>query len=361
VKRALALIMLLWCSRASAQAEPCGALEFAQEVLIGDSTTSVCPKPDDQTLDALSLELERTFKQDTRGILAVLKGLRDHLRAAKQPQSWRAALAERLDALLQRNPKAPRPVASFAAVRGPASGLDPDACLFVTSDAGQPDYACYVLAGTVKPRGPQVYELSDFGDAYIAHRALGLAYFALVKLDVVPLEAAIARLEQASQRWHRLRTRGYLQYPWELLLSSALSSYQDYQACFASDEHCTGEEGLDPERWRVIALHPGIGMGFSGFGKHPDPSLDASLALSIELFGLTRYNESFSSYFGASLGALVNDGDFRDLRPGLFVHLTRWLHLGYGLSVMREASRFDGTIFFSTDLGTALGLDFLDP
>jgi hypothetical protein len=139
-----------------------------------------------------------------------------------------------------------------------------------------------------------------------------------------------------------------------------LTSYRDYQACFAVDAYCTGEQGLDPERTRLIALHPGVGMGFSGFGRNPRPSAHAALALSLELIGVTLYAADFKTYFGASLGAVVNGGDFRDVRPGVFVHLTRWLHAGYLMSFFRHDSRYDATVFLSSDLATTFGADFLD-
>jgi hypothetical protein len=382
-----AIIVAVWLFECSAVAQPapaaesgeraapasaCGALEFTTEVISKDAHTNLCPKPVDATLESLHGKLERTSSKSTPLFFEVLKTLRDYCAASAtraEPVTWRAALAQHLDDVFATAKALRRPAADFAAVRFTDSALDPEACLFMTGDTGTPDYACYILAGTPKPQHAlgakammATYELSDFSDAYLAHRALGVARAALLKLEVPALQQALARLNEANQRWDNLRHRGYLQYPWELWLSSTFAAYSDYQACFAKDAYCTGEEGLDPERLRLIALHPGVGMGFSGFGwkERTKPSSDASLALSLEVLGATYYQGNFKDYLGASLGAVVNDGDFSDLRPGVFVHLTRWLHLGYLVSFFQKDTRYDATLFVSTDLGSALGASFLE-
>jgi hypothetical protein len=364
LSKVLCTLLTAWLVSAGARAQPtsaCAALEFSTEVLMADPHTNLCPKPVDPTLELLHGKLERTPSKDTAAFFEVLTTLRDHCQGAAA-DSWRGALAQHIDAVFTRAKELRRPAADFAAVRGPTPDVDPESCLFMTGDTGTSGYACYVITGTPKPARAAlpVYELPDFSDAYLAHRALGVAYAALAKLDVPALAKAVQRLSEANQRWDSLRKKGYLQYPWELWFSSTFSAYRDYQACFAHDAHCTGEEGLDPERLRLIALHPGVGMGFSGFGKNAKPSADASLALSLEVLGATYYEQTFSNYYGVSVGALVNDGDFADVRPGVFLHLTRWLHIGYLLSLFQRSSRYDATVFLSTDLGTALGATFLE-
>lgn len=345
----------------TAAGETCDAAEFAEEVMNEHIGRGLCPRPKDPTLERLDSLNKQTRAADSAVFFEVLRSLRDYARAtAPSRASWREGLAQQIDRAFTLAKESRLPPSYFAAARFATPDLDPESCLFVTSDAGLPGYACYVLKGAPAPTHMTVYELSDFADAYLAHRALGIALAASLKLEVPALEAAQRRLALASKRWSNLRKRGYLQYPWELALSNVFAAYTDYQACFAHDAYCTGEEGLDPERMRLIALHPGVGMGFSGFGWKQEPSADASLAISLELLGVTYYRADFTSYLGASLGAIVNDGDFRDVRPGVFVHVTRWLHLGYLLSVFRSETRFDGTVFLSTDLGSAFGLDFLD-
>jgi len=361
----MTLIAACLCvSRAAAQptAAMCDAAEFAEEVMNDHPGRGLCPKPKDPTLERLDSKNKQTRAKDSAVFFEVLRSLRDYARAsATSGSSWRAGLAQQIDQAFSLAKEARLPPAHFAAARFATPDLDPEGCLFVTGDAGQSGYACYLLQGAPHPTSAiAIYELTDFADAYLAHRALGIALAASLKLEVPALEVALKRLTLASKRWSNLRKRGYLQYPWELAFSSVFSAYSDYQACFARDAYCTGEEGLDPERLRLIALHPGVGMGFSGFGWKQKPSADAALALSVELLGATYYRADFGSYFGASIGAVVNDGDFRDVRPGVFVHLTRWVHLGYLLSVFRSETRFDGTVFLSTDLGSALGLDFLE-
>jgi hypothetical protein len=364
----------LYSASASAQptaaATACDAAQFDSEVVSDPEEkqpgTKHCPRPQDPVLEQLALKTAHASNKDAEVFFEVLRGLRDHLRAsAPQASGWREGLARQIDDAFTQAKDSRLSPAHFALVHNPLPDRDPEACLFVTSYAGRPGYACYVVQGVPTPAQPQaaemdVYELSDWRDAYLAHRALGIAHKANEKLDLPALQVALQRLTLANQRWSNLRKRGYLQYPWELALSSVFSSYSNYQACFAKDKFCTGEEGLDPERVRLIALHPGVGMGFSGFGGKQKPSLDAALALSLELLGVTYYHADFGSYFGASLGAIVNDGDFGDVRPGVFVHVTRWLHVGYLMSFFRREARYDATVFLSTDLGSALGLDFLE-
>jgi len=363
--RAFLLLAAAWLCTTSAAAQPttCDPAEFSEEVMNNNRGRGLCPQPKDATLERLDSRNKQTRAKDSEVFFDVLRNLRDYARAAPPRDfSWRAGLAEQIDRAFSLAKDSRLPPAHFAAARFATPDLDPEACLFVTGDNGLPGYACYLLKGTPHPSHAAItiYELSDFEDAYLAHRALGIALAASLKLDVPALEVARKRLELANQRWNNLRKRGYLQYPWELAFSSVFAAYSDYQACFAKDAYCTGEEGLDPERLRLIALHPGVGMGFSGFGWKQEPSANATLALSLELLGATYYRADFSSYLGASIGAVVNDGDFRDVRPGVFVHLTRWVHLGYFLSVVQRETRFDGTVFLSTDLGSALGLDFFD-
>ncbi|HET8939936.1 MAG TPA: hypothetical protein VFN67_41130 [Polyangiales bacterium] len=368
MRRALCTFALVCVHAASAVAQPapassaCGALAFTTEVLSNDKHTNLCPKPIDPTLEQLQGTLERTAAKNTAVFFEVLATLRDYCHS--ETSTWRTALAEHIDTVLATAKGLRRPPADFAAVRNTDSAIDPESCLFMTGDTGSADYACYVIAGTPSPAKASLvtHVLTDFADAYLAHRALGIAYAAMVKLDVPALQQALTRLNEANQRWDNLRHRGYLQYPWELWLSSTFAAYSDYQACFAKDAYCSGEEGLDPERLRLIALHPGVGMGFSGFGwkDKQKPSADAALALSLELLGATYYQGNFKNYLGASLGAVVNDGNFADVRPGVFVHLTRWVHLGYLVSLFQRDTRFDATLFLSTDLGSALGASFLE-
>jgi hypothetical protein len=352
----------------AAPVSACTETEFAAEVMGEERDRGLCPRPADPTLERLLSTIQRTADTDQAVFQAVLEELRDRCRAADpNPVSWRAGLARHIDEVLATTEGQRRPPADFAAVRGRDSDIDPaTSCLFMTGTAAESGYACYLAPGQTAPAHPQgdsaqmaVYALGSFEEAYLAHQALGIAHGALLKLDVPGLRKAVARLALANKRWDNLRKHGYLQYPWELAASGVFANYSDFQACFASDHQCTGEEGLDPERVRLILLHPGVGMGFSGFGANPKPSADAALSLSLEALGATFYQESFKTYFGVSVGAIVNDGDFGDVRPGVFVHVTRWAHLGYLLS-LRSESRGDATIFLSSDFGTALGLGFLE-
>ncbi len=363
----LAFAVACWVGRAHAQST-CTPAAFGKEILAqvaGDS----CPKPNEPQLDAIVQRIDAAISnpkleatQRSAALLIELRALREAygLRA-----SWGANLARGLDAAILKARAGELPRSGFANVRAANTPPDPAECLLIAGTRGEIDYACVVLEGFLPPPAQSdgtrvaVYTL-DPHEAALALRVLSAAHSAISKLNIPALDHAIDRLTQAQERFDNLRKNGYLQYPWELMLDSALASRAHYEACQATDSFCSGESGLDPAPVRVIFLHPGVGIAAPGLGFKGKPSWDTAIALSLEAVGFVSYTESFETYWGLSAGAIVNDGDFGDTRFGLFVHATRWVHAGYLFSVLRDATRGDASVFLSIDLGTAFGATFLD-
>jgi hypothetical protein len=368
------VLLLTWaalCTAAHAQTAPatCDRLNFGLEVLSGVAGHNVCPKQLDSVLSELQARIKnapepaRTPRAETSGVFTALRALQARYR---ETPSWGAAFVRGIDIALQSYRDKRRPLASFANARTPNEDVDPLECLWVVGEAGADDYQCFIVGGATRPTNQPgkptiaIHELRDYAQAYEVYSVLVMTRSALLKLDLPGIDAVLSRLKTARSRWSNLRRKGYVQYPWELGLSGASRAYGDYTACFAGDSRCTGQEGLDPERWRLIALHPGVGFGLVGFGPRQKikPSADAALSLSLEAIGFTSYNASFAWYWGLAAGAVVDDGQFGDTRFGLFAHLTRFVHVGYLLSVMQPSTRGDATLFVSMDLGSTLGLDF---
>jgi hypothetical protein len=110
---------------------------------------------------------------------------------------------------------------------------------------------------------------------------------------------------------------------------------------------------LSPERLRLIFLHPSAALAFQGFGKRGKPSADAEASLNIEVAGVTFYTRSFRQYVGASLAAGFVGANFAEPRVGPFVHITRWLHVGYLWCVAGDA-RKDASLMVSFDVASWL-------
>jgi hypothetical protein len=362
---ALCAACLVGHSHAQAQCTPA---DFGKEIIAriaGDK----CPKPNEPELEAIIGRIDAAIADDklvaTQRSAALLAELRKLGDAYRQRPSWGASLGRGIDAAILRARSGELPLSGFANIRAPNAPPDPAECSLVAGTRGELDYACFVLQGSALPPpasdGTRVslHVLEPY-EAALAVRALSAAHSAISKLNIPELDKAIERLTQAEQRFDNLRKHGYLQYPWELALDTALAPRARYDACQATDSFCSGETGLDPASLRVIFLHPGVGIAAPGLGFKGKPSWDTAIALSLEAIGFVSYTESFETYWGLSGGAIVSDGDFGDTRFGLFVHATRWVHAGYLLSVLRDATRGDASVFLSIDLGTAFGASFLE-
>jgi hypothetical protein len=148
-----------------------------------------------------------------------------------------------------------------------------------------------------------------------------------------------------------LLAKGYSQFPWELALNGWRDGWRRDRLCSGAVRTgaCEAAE-LDPVPWQWILLHPSAGLGFSQFGlKRFDVSAKAKVVLDLELLGVVGYTNAYSQYYGGGLSLCFADLDFADPLPGLTLHLTRWIHLGYAVS-MRKSTRWDGMLFLSADL-----------
>ena len=317
-----------------------------------------CPLPTPaELLDAESAAALALKPADEASQARVVSALRVLASKARSEPLWGAAFADRVEQLLQHlNPSQCDKTweLAFSELRAPITPLDSCQCAFEVASDGDPGHACFrfgqPLPACELPR-LQVYDLPDWGPAARAYVLLDQARAALVALNTGCRATAIKRLKSAHERWHTLATRGYLQYPWELWFSRAISDdYGNYSRCFASDPSCTGEEGLDPETLRPIFLHPGVGLGFPGFGKHDGKvSAQGRLVIMLEAIGLNIYARDFKEYLGASLGVGFQDANFARPRLGAFVHLSRYLQVGYLLGVVSESAG-NGTLYLSVDI-----------
>ncbi len=371
MSRLAACVVASWlaCAAGHARAQAtCTPLDFGKEILAqvaGDK----CPKANEPKLDALTQRVDATAvdaKLDAAEKAAVYLSALRELRALYGLRAgWGAGLMRGIDAAISSARSGELPLSGFANVRAANAPVDPAECSLVTGTRGELDYACVVLEGASTPApvadGSRVAVLVlEPYEAALALRVLSAAHSTISKLNIPELDKAIDRLTQAQQRFDNLRQHGYLQYPWELAVDTALAPRSRYEACQTADSFCSGEAGLDPTSLRAIFLHPGVGLAAPGLGFKGKPTWDTAIALSLEVAGFVSYTDSFAHYWGLSAGAIVSDGDFGDTRFGLFVHATRWLHAGYLFSMLRDDTRGDASVFLSMDLGTAFGASFLE-
>lgn len=161
----------------------------------------------------------------------------------------------------------------------------------------------------------------------------------ILKLGEERRLSQLAGLQTARRRWRSFLLDGYPQFPWELPLNGARYSDADF-ASFTPDD-------LDPPLRQYIFLHPTVGVGFTGFGRgEPAPSAQAVGVVGLEVFGILRYNEGRSQFYGASALLSFDNFNFEDPRLGVIVHLTRYLQLGYAHSLRRA----DATLILSVDV-----------
>jgi hypothetical protein len=366
----------LWCSLLSicsvplpALAQPaaaavsCSNEAAAREVSSGlDLPHTSCPVPAAADLvtadDARALAVHAGDAAAQRRKLAAMHTLANW---ARTEPAWGPGFAARIEALLDHlDPSACReqwPIA-FTKLQTPTAPVNACKCAFEAGSAGDPGHACFRFpqpGGNPAPEctAPQlqVYDLKDWQAVARAFVLYSTARAALLDLSQHCRELVVTRLAEAESRWHTLATQGYVQYPWELWLSRALShNYRNYDRCFAADPSCTGDEGLDPETLRPIFLHPGVGLGFPGFGKRDgEPRAKGELVIAVEAIGVNAYLEDFKHYFGISALVGFQQADFARPRLGVLLHLSRYLELGYLRGFVSETAH-NGTIYISVDV-----------
>jgi hypothetical protein len=331
-----------------------------------------CPRPAASALlgdeAANALMLQPSNAQAQAQLMAALHTL---ARTAQGERPWGPAFAERIERLLEgldpSQCEQPWELA-FSDLHAPIDPISACQCAFEVGSDGDPGHACFRFpqaGGAALPvcNHPrlQLYDLPDWPALARAYVSYDLARRALLALSGKCRELVVTRLAGAEARWHRLVTRGYVQYPWELWFSRAISDdYGNFSRCFASDPSCSGDAGLDPETLRPIFLHPGVGLGLAGFGEHDGKvSAQARLVIMVEALGLNVYDRDFKEFLGASLGVGFQDANFARPRLGAFVHLSRYLQVGYLLGIVSE-TRAQGTLYLSMDVlgwaNRALGL-----
>ncbi|MET0385645.1 MAG: hypothetical protein ABW321_06785 [Polyangiales bacterium] len=359
----VAALLLPLLTAASVRAEPCTPRDVVRGHFNDQaSSRALCPLPSPTELvtPEAATVLTAPPGNGARAAAELLEALRTLSDRARGEPVWGAAFADHLDALLDgidpRQCEQPWEV-GFSSLRAPAETLDGCQCAFEVGSDGAAGHACYrFLQPTAAERScehprVQLYDLPDWPAAARAFEIHQLARAALVHLGTRCRVLVATRLASAETRWQRLVTQGYVQYPWELWLSRAISDdYGSYSRCFAGDASCTGDEGLDPEPLRPIFLHPGVGLGFPGFGKRDgDLSAQGRLVIAVEAIGVNWYLDEFRHYLGASALVGFQDADFARPRVGLSVHLSRYLQVGYLWGFIKETTR-NGTVYVSVDL-----------
>jgi hypothetical protein len=354
------VLFLLACTLPARAQDSCSARAVNRALLSAESDwPAACPRPSASELvgaeTATALAVSPNTLERRAQLIAAARTLEQ---AARTQTPWGPAFAQQLEALLNalHPSRCDKPLElSWTALRAPISSCQ---CAFEVGAVGDAGHACFRFpqaAGAALPAceqpGMQVHDLPDWLSVARAYMFYDLAHTALLALTNKCREAVVARLTQAEQRWHRLVTRGLVQYPWELWLSRLIADdYGNYSRCFASDPKCSGDEGLDPESLRLIFLHPGVGLGFPGFGDHDGQvKAKARLVLTVEALGIAIYDRELKEYLGASLGVGFQDADFARPRLGAFVHLSRYLQVGFLLGVVSE-TKANGTLYVSTDL-----------
>ena len=357
------LWVLLGCALPARAQDSCSARAVNRGLLSPEGEwPAACPRHSGAELlgadTASALAVSPNTLERRAQLMAAVRSL---AQSAQAQSPWGPAFGQQLEAALKElDPKrCDKPLElNWTALRAPIAPIAACQCAFEVGAEGDAGHACFRFPQTAgaalpacEPPGMQVHDLPDWQAAARAYVLYDLARVALLALTNKCREAVVARLRQAEQRWHRLVTRGLVQYPWELWFSRLISDdYGNYSRCFASDSKCTGDEGLDPETLRPIFLHPGVGLGFPGFGEHDGRvQAKARLVLSVEALGITIYDREFKEYLGASLGVGFQDADFARPRLGAFVHLSRYVQVGFLLGVVSE-TKANGTLYVSTDL-----------
>ena len=133
----------------------------------------------------------------------------------------------------------------------------------------------------------------------------------------VERKRALDYAEARVMRWDNLRTHGYTQFPFEMLVNG-LAHRKDPKS----------RHTLEPVPWQLVLLHPSIGTQLVVDSNEFDRAEDwrRQDVGVVELAGLLLYRDQFRKYFGASWIATFPSND----RPGMgvLVHLGKHLEVG---------------------------------
>jgi hypothetical protein len=215
-------------------------------------------------------------------------------------------------------------------------------CLRLPADSAQTN-ACTLASFHVVP-----FEATPDGvKRAVRHEAyVDLALKGLQALNAAGRRQAHHGVAESLRSWKRYR-RGPFQLPWELAFNGWLErKYPSTRAC------PTGTE-LGPCHVQYIAAHPlaALGVQLNNIGEPGKVERQATATLAVEALGVIAYNKEFRHYFGAALAVGFDNLVFEDPRLGLTLHLTRFVNLGYLVSV-RDESTGDCTVLLAGDLAS---------
>jgi hypothetical protein len=302
------LIAIVWVLAASARAEPCGPL---------DDPARIDQWPDAPEVAAFARDLDGSWATARGALARFVTALRDRTDVPSQKLVARArrVLAD-YDGTEER--------ARFLAV----DEVTPKRCGDIeVDDLLVPACAWSVLSDDEAIRMPTTGACDDkrkVGGQVKVLRAI------VASVHGVHVEDAALTLEHHTVAWQRLITRGFSQYPWEVLLHGAW---------------------LPPTAWgpsehQLIVAHPSVGFGVE------DVSGDAraAAAIAIEAAGWLYYFRDFRQYAGVSVAASISNLDFKRWSLGPVAHLSG-LGLGYGMAVRGAREH---TVFLLIDVSSAL-------
>jgi hypothetical protein len=349
VKQALFRGWIVLCvaslsAAASADTSDCSAANYNQALARRD----VCVK----ARDVAPAKAAATLKDPAQHLDQVPGALRLLGEQASADEDldpvFRAQFIQELDKALSR--KEAKPVTSFEV---DASEINGCGCSHVIGTmSARP--ICLRVAGTSASTNEcrlvalhvVAFEGSEDGvKRAVRHEAYAdLAMDGLDALNASGRKQAHHGVAESLRTWHRYR-RGLFQFPWEL----AFNGWLERKA--PSGRACPKGDGLGPCPVQYILGHPMAALGVQLNNQRDPGKVErvAAATLAIEGVGVVFYNKSFRHYFGAACAVGFDNLVFEDPRVGPTLHLTRFVNVGYLISVRGEY-KGDGTVLIAGDL-----------
>jgi hypothetical protein len=340
--------LVLWVASlsagASAQTAPCSVDNYNQAL----ARREVCP----DARDVAPTRASATLKDPAHHLDHVPGALRLLGEQANADEDldpvFRAQFVQELDKALSR--KGAKPVTAFEVDASDISGCG---CSHVIGTmSARP--ICLRLAGTSASTNEcklvSLHVVAFEGSEDAVKRAVRHEAYADLAMDALDALNAGGRKEahhgvaESLRSWHRYR-RGLFQFPWEL----AFNGWLERKA--PGGRACPKGDGLGPCPVQYILGHPlaALGVQLNNQGEPGKVERVAAATLAIEGVGFVVYNKSFRHYFGAACAVGFDNLVFEDPRVGLTLHLTRFVNVGYLISVHGEYAG-DGTVLLAGDL-----------
>lgn len=186
---------------------------------------------------------------------------------------------------------------------------------------------------TLLPETPYEVDLNALDGAErrdVCWRAMA-ARRVLVRYGEPGRERAISSLNRMITLWDRYNENSYSQYPWELWINDLASGPLSVETL----------EDLAPPRTQIVFLHPGVALEAAGF----DEGLDELRRLDVLMFepvGILRYNDTRTSYLGASILVTVP----ADAGPGIggLIHFGDRVQVGFVYRDADDTGRGSGLV-----------------